>query len=655
MPQPPKKRHCRATDDLTVEERVALEEAALKWMRDNNAGVKKAVKCPEFSVFTVGQLNGAAARAATRARTGNLSANAGNRLLTHEEEDELVEWIVEKNLKLDGPDTAQIGEKVLVILKARQVVLRALKSRRGQPLSTHAKAALKKRCVGGDFFRGLRERHGDHIKTGRSSNIDLKKAKKATFANAEKMLTKGSHSLYRELTELPGEDGKPLVGTTHPVTGKIIRPIIDPTTGEFTPYDGPGTSNGKSRLLQIDEAGQLMEYDGRALSKIWAGKGDEIKKPESVNRTSFSIMPCADCTGFLYCLQVLFAAAGQHDGLLPQAPDDDGMGLHDPDPHCWSFDNSKLSQNCLISATEKGMQTDLSLADRYALLKKELDARNVEMPVVIATDGHSSRTGPLTEAQTDAYGLRQWLAMSDTSGWAQMWDQLFKGFHAEYNRILKTWKIGEKRKNRQLVLNPDTVMQILAVMWGRAGPAWATPGMIMSAWTIVGVSATGLDPDLIPKDRLVGDRLAKDFSPTNNSRRCSEIGLSNAHESHLTVDEVQAFKLIDPDDFSKVATGDSLGHRKGSSAAYKLENIALREALRRLTALPVLPREMKILDVAGDYVPSAENKTRRRYTQVCYLTVLLALPSPSDYRLHFRYPIINGMSICFRAVRSGGA
>ena len=65
--------------------------------------------------------------------------------------------------------------------------------------------------------------------------------------------------------------------------------------------------------LQIDEAGQLMEYDGRALSNTWAGKGDLIKKPESVNRTSFSIMPCADCMGFLYSLQMLFAAAGLHE------------------------------------------------------------------------------------------------------------------------------------------------------------------------------------------------------------------------------------------------------------------------------------------------------------------------------------------------------
>ena len=358
---------------MAVEERVALEEAAIKWMEANNAGVRKALKQDQFSVFTEGQLKGAKARAATRARTGNLSANAGNRMLTHEEEEELVEWIIEKNLKLDGADTAEIGEKVLVILKARKVVLRALKSRRGQPLSTCAKMALNNQQVGADFFRGLRDRHGKRIKTGRSSNIDLKKAKKATYANAKKLLTTGSHSLYRELTELPDENGKPLVGTVHPVSGKIIRPIIDPNTGEFTPYAGPGTSDGRTRLL---------------------------------------------------------------------------------------------------------------------------------------------------------------------------------------------------------------------------------------------------------------------------------------------VDEIEAFKLIDPEDPSKVSAGNKLGYRMGSAAAAKMEIVALREALRRLTALPVLPKEMKVLDIAGEYVPPGENKNRRRYTQVdwCFerfhpppLLVAIA------FELHSTNA--NAYAICshLRVVRFGGA
>ena len=37
---------------MTPAERVALEEAALRWMADNNAGIKRALQQPEFSKFT---------------------------------------------------------------------------------------------------------------------------------------------------------------------------------------------------------------------------------------------------------------------------------------------------------------------------------------------------------------------------------------------------------------------------------------------------------------------------------------------------------------------------------------------------------------------------------------------------------------------------
>jgi hypothetical protein len=80
-----------------------------------------------------------------------------------------------------------------------------------------------------------------------------------------------------------------------------------------------------------------------------------------------------------------------------------------------------------------GCRQDQSLSERYALLKKELAERKVELLVCVLTDGHSSRTGEKICAECTAHGLRQWLEMADTSGWAQMWDHLFKGFHAEYS------------------------------------------------------------------------------------------------------------------------------------------------------------------------------------------------------------------------------
>ena len=93
----------------------------------------------------------------------------------------------------------------------------------------------------------------------------------------------------------------------------------------------------------------------------------------------------------------------------------------------------------------------------------------VEFPVVVITDGHSSRTGVKVDSVTSATELRQWLNMADTSGWTQMWDQLFAGFHQEYSRILNVLQDSERATGRVLPLNSDTVLQILALTYGQWG------------------------------------------------------------------------------------------------------------------------------------------------------------------------------------------
>ena len=58
----------------------------------------------------------------------------------------------------------------------------------------------------------------------------------------------------------------------------------------------------------------------------------------------------------------------------------------------------------------------------------DIEARKIEWPVVIMTNGHSSRAGELTTRVFRGLQLRIWLDMSKISNWRQMWDQLFKGF-----------------------------------------------------------------------------------------------------------------------------------------------------------------------------------------------------------------------------------
>jgi hypothetical protein len=259
----PRKEQVVAADNRKAEEeeRQAITEA-LDWMQATNKGVKAAIATKKWPNLQRGKLDYAKKLAVKGCvQQALVERHAGSMLLTRLEEAELCGWLKEKNLRLDGQDNDQIEEKVLIILKARKAVLRAVKGRKGTKLSTAASQALQRRAISPTWFQSFYKRNADILKKGAPGTVDEKRAKKATFANAKLNLTEGSHSLYRELTELPGRDGKPTIGTIHPETGRPIRPIIDPATGEFTKADPaiPGSSDGRRRLLQIRQQRQRRQ------------------------------------------------------------------------------------------------------------------------------------------------------------------------------------------------------------------------------------------------------------------------------------------------------------------------------------------------------------------------------------------------------------
>ena len=53
----------------------------------------------------------------------------------------------------------------------------------------------------------------------------------------------------------------------------------------------------------------------------------------------------------------------------------------------------KNVENLLISTTENGCQDNKSLLDAYKLFDKYLTEKNIERPVVLLADGHSSQFG----------------------------------------------------------------------------------------------------------------------------------------------------------------------------------------------------------------------------------------------------------------------
>ena len=208
-------------------------DEALLWMQENKKGVRAALKEAErrwpalkgkrgYLDYAVSQQ-----RAKKRVRFADETFHGGSRMLTQIEEDDLVAWCKQKNRKLDGAFDEDLNNRIIAVLTARQNTLRLFKGRRAAPLSTKAKEALKRGQVSKTFFRNFANRHASQLKKETASNMDSKRAKKATFSNAKAMLTEGSCSLYRELTELPDADGTPLVGTRHPLRTEHRANSID--------------------------------------------------------------------------------------------------------------------------------------------------------------------------------------------------------------------------------------------------------------------------------------------------------------------------------------------------------------------------------------------------------------------------------------------
>ena len=212
--------------------------AALVWCAKTRKGTKAALATKQFPLLTRGILDYALKhdreKVTNPEKFTDATRYAGNSLLTDAEEKELLAWFQTQNKKLDGKEDEDLGMKVVAILKARQNVRNLLHGRRAAPLSTVAKECVKRGMPSEQWFKSFANRHADAVKRKRPTNINTKRATKAKFSNATKMLTEGKRSLYYELTELPDEKCTSLVGTVHPVTNQVIRPIIDPKIGEFT-------------------------------------------------------------------------------------------------------------------------------------------------------------------------------------------------------------------------------------------------------------------------------------------------------------------------------------------------------------------------------------------------------------------------------------
>ena len=92
-------------------------------------------------------------------------------------------------------------------------------------------------------------------------------------------------------------------------------------------------------------------------------------------------------------------------------------------------------ENLLISSTENGVQDHNSLLDSYKLLDRILTEKGVQRPVVVLSDGHSSRFDCHVLQFLQENSMRLSISPPDTTGVTQMLDQVMFSVNKLANQV----------------------------------------------------------------------------------------------------------------------------------------------------------------------------------------------------------------------------
>lgn len=168
-------------------------------------------------------------------------------------------------------------------------------------------------------------------------------------------------------------------------------------------------------------------------------------------------------------------------------------------------------ENLFISTTESGVQDHNSLLPTYKYLKKILKKKEILKPVVILSDGHSSRFDFDNLCFLHQNAMKLFIGPPDTTGVTQLLEQINHSFHDAYNAEKSN---GYLEHN---LINRAGFIDILGDVWN----SWASRETIVKAAKRVGVSSTGLNVEWMQQDKFKTAELIQ--SNSSNSRETEII------------------------------------------------------------------------------------------------------------------------------------
>ena len=230
-----------------------------------------------------------------------------------------------------------------------------------------------------------------------------------------------------------------------------------------------------SRVFNMDETPQFISngQDGTQPRLVYAEKGQECKGFKYENRECVTIVPIVSFSGTIVECHVIFPAKQITSHMAP-------------------VEAVENIQNLLISTTDSGYQEGCTLLDSLKLFDKYLGENNIQRPVIMMCDGHSSRFDLEVLRFCQEKQIRLFLTPPDTTSVTQLLDQINNALHSSYRKEKSSCFQPDE------TINKEGFMIILSSIWA----TWADKESIIKAAKRVGITAEGVSVDFMQKDRF---------------------------------------------------------------------------------------------------------------------------------------------------------
>lgn len=466
-------------------------------------------------------------------------------VLTLEEEAVLVSFIVNKARAYQPVNRKIIEEKVLTLLRLREQTNRKCKGgRKFKKLSPAAKRTLQRGKMSRCFWEKFDTKHRAVLRKKRRGRTSMKRA----LSCSREMAIEHIDGLADELMRCGI-----LENGTKNASG-VWTGVIDPT-----------------RIYNHDETPQFINYgvDGSANNMFYSGKGERCTAAKTENRECVTIAPMICLTGEVCMCHVIFPSKGLKSNMAPKEAAD-------------------AIDNLLVSTTENGFMTGKACFKFYEMLDKYLTSKNVKRPVVVLTDGHSSRYDIEVLRFCEDKQIYQFVSPPDTTGLLQPLDQINSVLHSAYRRCIEKNFLPDSHVSR------ESFMLTLAEIW----PNWVSKNSVKKSFKRCGITETTLDIDYMQQDKFASADLVGPRNPVEGSPKTPNKARS-AKKIELFVQDIPSPKSV----------------KKGTAAYWKGKYLAMKDACKTVLETPISPEEVPQIT----HIEKFKGKKQRnfRITQTC--------------------------------------